>query len=132
MKNPSIFKLIILTIGAATALLLTRCSTEEVIVCGIENPCGIDEDLTWLDSEVKNQGELYNKYFYVSQAVYQGEIVFLFENCCPLCQTIILVKNCSGDTIGHLGYNEGDIDPEEISNSFVVWKAPENECVFIN
>jgi len=113
-------------------LLLSQCIKEEIIVCGIENPCSQGEDLSWLDTEVKNQVELYNKYFYVSQAIYEGEVVFLFENYCPMCNTIIYVKNCAGETIGHLGYDEGAINPDELSNIKVACKAPENECVFTN
>ncbi|MTI38604.1 hypothetical protein [Fulvivirga lutimaris] len=132
MKNRILTNLGILFIGTVIILLLSKCSKEEIIVCGIENVCGDVEDLSWFDEEVENQGELYNKYFYVSQAIYEGEVVFLFENCCPNCATIVPVKNCAGETLGHLGYDQGAIHPDEISDSFVIWKAPENQCVFID
>ena len=131
MKNRILTNLRILFIGTSVILLLSKCSTEEVIICGIENVCGQDQDLTWLYSEVENQNELYNKYFYVSQAIYEGKVVFLFENCCPSCNTITLVKNCAGETIGAIGSSDEDIKYDEISNARVFWKAPENECMFI-
>lgn len=132
MKNRILTNLVILFIGIVVILLLSKCSKEEIIVCGIENVCGEGEDLSWFAEEVENQGEMYDKYFYVSKALYQDEVVFVFENCCPNCGTIVPVKNCSGTTIGYLGSGEDAINSDELLNSVIIWKAPENECVFTN
>lgn len=132
MKNRNLTRLFIFLIGITTVMLLTKCNEEDEQMFRIITDCNQGEDISWFEKEVENQGELYNKYFYVSQAIYEGEIVFLFENCCPFCNTITPVKNCSGVTLGLLGISDEDIKYEELSNIKIVWKAPENECVFTN
>lgn len=130
MKNHILSSVFSFSVAVALVLLFSKCSKEEIIVCGMENICGEDEDLTWLKDEVENQGEMYNKYFYVSKAHYQGQVVFVFENCCPMCGTIIQVKNCSGELVGTVGPSEDQIDREDLSDFIVFWMSPENECVF--
>jgi hypothetical protein len=132
MKNRILHSVFSFTLAMVLVLLLSKCSKEEVIVCGIENVCGEVEDLSWFEAEVESQSEMYNKYFYVIKATYRGEVVFVFQNCCPNCGTIVPVKNCSGTTIGYLGSGEDAVNSDELLNSVIIWKAPENECVFTN
>ncbi|MEQ8245057.1 hypothetical protein [Fulvivirga sp.] len=132
MKNRILTNLVILFIGIVVILLLSKCSKEEIIVCGIENVCGDGEDSSWFAEEVESQSEMYNKYFYVIKATYRGEVVFVFQNCCPFCSTIVSVRNCAGATLGYLGTGEDAINTDEILNPVIFWKASENECVFTN
>lgn len=132
MKNRILHSVFSFTLAMVLVLLLSKCSKEEIIVCGIENVCGEGEDLSWFEEEVENQSEMYNKYFYVVKATYRGEVVFIFQNCCPFCSTIVTVKNCAGATLGYLGVGDDAINADEIIDPVIFWKAPENECVFAN
>lgn len=110
-------------------LILISCQNDDSL--RLENTCSVDnpiEELEWLREEIQQlisiDSDLY-RYFYISQATYENETVFIFDNCCPFCNSIVLVKNCKGETIGALG---SEIDHNSISDELVVWKPANYQC----
>lgn len=108
--------------------LLTSCSKEIPIttVCGVDNPI---EELDWLTMEVNNIDESLREYFYISKAQYNDQTVFIFGNCCPFCNTVVPVRNCSGELLGVLGSGDQDIDPKLVSQQDIIWKPVNFSCI---
>lgn len=97
--------------------------------CDILNPT---EDLTWLKSSIVEIGQDNNnewaQYAYIQQASYNNNTVFVFRNCCPLCNTIVPVKNCLGETIGIMGIGEDHIEFDQLLNKKTLWKSTTSLC----
>lgn len=71
--------------------------------CEVNNPL---EELDWLRSEVekrKNDSSETARYCYISQFEQNGITYFLYEDCDPLVDKVILVYNCAGENIGFIG-----------------------------
>lgn len=71
--------------------------------CGVENPL---EDLEWLRTEVerrKNDSSEDARYCYISLFEQNSITYFLYEDCNPLVDKIILVYNCEGENVGFVG-----------------------------
>lgn len=99
---------------------------EPDIICNVNNP---KTELTWLKAEVQRRQQNHTdveKYFYIQQATYNGQTVFMYNNCCPMCSTIVPVYNCQGELLFHLGQN-----PEEdkkIKDIKILWKPGNFAC----
>lgn len=109
-------------------LFMVGCNSDDVSlknICAVENPT---EELTWLREAIEelssNTSEL-RQYFFVSQGEYQNQTVFIFDNCCPFCNTVVQVMNCEGEVLGNLSDN---IDPFSISNKQIIWKPSDFNC----
>lgn len=93
-------------------------------LCGVDNPL---QDLPWLQEMVvlmeagKGSSRIY-QYFYVLQGELNGETVFIFDNCCPMCDTRVLTYNCRGEVVWE-GRNRDDVQHEK-----VLWKPEGFEC----
>jgi len=65
-----------------------------IAACDVNNP--IDE-LSWLKKQVSeienNEGEI-AKYFFIEIANYKNETVFIANNCCPICNTVVPIFDC--------------------------------------
>jgi hypothetical protein len=109
-------------------LCLGSCKEcEGPTVCGTENPT---EDLAWLKNLINEiKGNSFSKYNYIVQATYEGRTVFLVQNCCPFCATIVPVYDCEGNNLGYLT-GENGINPEKLRGEKVIWKPENSECVF--
>ena len=63
------------------------------------------EDLDWLKSLIEekesDESDL-SKYFYIEIAEFNSETVFIDNNCCPVCNTVIPVYNCEGEFLDFL------------------------------
>lgn len=110
------------------SLVISSCSKDEldpIQDCNTEN---VLQDLPWLVEliEAQEQSEIGKKYSYISKGIYQGQTVFSVQNCCPFCNSIYLIINCEGETLGFLG-SEG-IDPSSITDWEVIWRSSENTC----
>lgn len=96
--------------------------------CSVDDPT---KELEWLREEIEdreqNRDDLY-EYFFISQAGYEGETVFIYNDCCPNCNTVVRVLNCSGEQIGVVSPREGDIDRSQLTNVTVVWQPEGFEC----
>ena len=82
---------------------LSACDKDELRnTCNVENPV---EDLPWLKTRIESylqsdSSELdLSMYAYVAQATYKGETIFLFLNCCPLCNYVPQAYSCQGNLI---------------------------------
>ena len=102
---------------------------------GLDSACGTDnpiENLEWLAAEIENieSNEVLAQYFFITTAKYRGQTVFIFDNCCPFCGTVITVLDCEGELIGIVGPGEDDIDFSLLENDRILWKSENAACVF--
>ncbi|WP_346882898.1 hypothetical protein [uncultured Algibacter sp.] len=96
--------------------------------CNVSNPI---ENLAWLKEktqalEVTPQEML--KYVYVSEGEYMDNTVYIFADCCQLCNSVYIVYNCEGNTIGIIGNGEDFISPSILENGIVIWNADNSSC----
>ncbi|MFT6866281.1 MAG: hypothetical protein ACJA08_001112 [Cyclobacteriaceae bacterium] len=112
-----------------SSFLIFACNDDDVFenICSEDNPT---TDLDWLASEIQTleQSEL-SQFFYVSQAEYENMTVFIFGNCCPNCNTVIPVRNCSGELVGIIGNGDDDIEVSILTKDTIIWKPNNFECV---
>lgn len=121
----------ILTAG----LLLFSCSSDNDFqideiktLCSVEDP---STDLIWLTEEVNRRESNiteFSKYEYISQTINNGEIIIIYANCCPTCNSVALVFNCKGENIGSVG--DENIPLEVLNNDQIIWKPNNSECNF--
>ena len=108
-------------------ILLISCKEDNVTSnsCNVISPVS---DLNWISTQIQELEQNLNttsQYFYLTQATYDNETVFVFGNCCPFCNTISIVQSCTGQRIGVLGT---DIDMNELNEAKVIWKHPDSTC----
>ncbi len=113
------------------SFLVLSCSNDDglpvIAACGVANPI---EDLDWLETRVQELRDNVNEesqFFFVSQATFNNETVFIFDNCCPFCNTVSPVFNCSGELLGVLN---DEVPEAELSNSQVVYRPNDFSCEF--
>lgn len=86
------------------------------------------EDLQWLQDRVQELRDAESdeaRFFFVSQAVFRNETVFIFDNCCPFCNAVAPVFNCTGAQIGLLN---NEIPEAELVNVQVVFRPDDFGC----
>ena len=111
-----------MAIGLAFVL---ACSEDDSGNCLTES----EEGSNWLTIQIQDiQNSGIEEYFYVTQASYLGQTVFIFGNCCPFCLTITPVYDCSGEVLGILGTGPDAIDPSLIKNERLFWKPEDFVC----
>jgi len=94
--------------------------------CDVANPI---EDLPWLKAEIadRNDSEMERKYWYITQASYKVETVFIVKNCCPMCSMLPPpVYSCDGELL----FRATDEEYNRISHERIIWKSAEYECTF--
>lgn len=98
--------------------------TDPIRACNVENVL----DLSWLQELIAQteKFEIGRDYTFISMGIYDSQTVFLLNNCCPLCNSIVPVYDCSGNTLGTIG-SEG-ISADEITDLKVIWKSSNNSC----
>jgi hypothetical protein len=120
MKAPLIPMLLLLT---AAACHCDKNEPEPIKVCGVVDPV---ENLAWLKAIIDDYKKDTNgmlTYQYVQQSTYEGNTVFIFGNCCPVCDFVPLIKDCEGNTV--------EISPGgELGPNTVIWKPENSSCVF--
>jgi hypothetical protein len=104
-------------------------ASELVAPCGVYNPV---ENLEWLSNSIAQLEESRNSemypFYYVSQALYNGRVVFIFGNCCPYCNTTVPVLDCGGEFL----FNRFEQGKTHIfSDETVIWQAVGSKCNFI-
>ena len=109
-------------------LLVFSCSANDdkfEATCAVGNPI---EKLPWLKAEIEiresNTTDI-AEYFYIAQANYRAQTVFVFEDCCPICNTAILVYNCEGEVLGQV---HADIARDQIMNSKIIYRPDDFAC----
>ena len=91
--------------------------------CNVSNPI---ENLSWLKDKILEleQTSLYESgEIYISQANYNGNTIFIMGNCCAVCNTIVPIYNCKGESIGYIG--DDTFDSTILEKDVIIWK-PEN------
>ncbi|AZQ57448.1 hypothetical protein EJ994_00980 [Maribacter sp. MJ134] len=114
----------------ASFISLISCSTDDsnlpiIAACDTANPI---EDLTWLRAQtevIKNDQSDIAQYFFIEIAEYQNQTVFLANNCCPICGTVVPIYNCEGEQIGFLG---SDILMDELSDTRIIFSRDDFSC----
>jgi len=117
------------------SLMAFSCEKEDEVhllsssanTCTVNNPL---EELTWLKAEVQRRQQNpsdVEKYFYIQQAEYNGQTVFIYNNCCPMCGTIVPVYNCQGERI--LNLSDKPEEGKNLKNVRVLWKPSNYACV---
>lgn len=110
--------------------LSQSCSNDDedvpvISACDVNNPI---EDLPWLKAQVnqiiENNSDV-SKYFYMEITEYEGGTIFIANNCCPICGTIVPVYNCEGASLGLLN---DVIKSDEIKNSKIIFKRNDFTC----
>lgn len=102
---------------------ILSCDNEETI-CGVTNPI---EDLPWLKSMTQDiEASDFGQYTYIQQAHYFGQTVFIVNNCCPFCLSIVPVYNCEGELI----CNVGECVDKLLTHEKYIWAPANSSCVF--
>ena len=98
----------------------------EANTCNVANPV---EDIPWLKAEIAdlNDSELERKYWFITQASYKFETVFIVKNCCPMCNTLPPpVYACNGELL----FRGSDTQYKDIHGERIIWKSIEYSCTF--
>lgn len=93
--------------------------------CGVDNPI---KDLAWLKAyvdETEDSSQELSKYFYVLKGIYNEETVFIFDNCCPFCNTIVPVYDCEGKSLGFLN---DKVNRSEIKHTEIIYQPDNFAC----
>jgi len=96
--------------------------------CAVDNPV---EDLEWLKAEIERRNQNINddsKYCYISHFIYNNQSIFIYGDCDPRVDKIILVYNCSGESIGFIG--DGNFPMETLTEGNIIWKTNNFVCSF--
>ncbi len=107
------------------AFSLCSCGQDddaEKIACQSERPL---EELPWLRAEVQSildMGEQGNE-FYIEKGQLKGQTVFILNNCCALCNSVIPVLDCEGNVVSDLSGLESQ--GISLENMRLLWQ-PEN------
>jgi len=108
--------------------LFFSCSDNDDTVeaaCGVDNPI---EELPWLKAEIASRESKttdISKYFYIAQATYNSQTVYVYEDCCPVCNTAVLVYNCKGELLGQV---HAEITRKSLKNSKIIYKPDNFAC----
>ncbi len=125
---------ILMSIFIIPFILLGCNNDDDEIDCLFNDPV---QDLSWLNekiTEIENTSGDLLKYQFIDQAIYQeslfhkGKTVFIFNNCCPNCNTVVPVHNCNGEFIGLIGPADGFINPNRVTGSKSIWFPDNSEC----
>lgn len=113
-----------LSILISIFILSFSCKNDDdnlINTCSISNPI---EELVWLKERIEQlSNSNTDGYFYVSQNTLNGETVFIFPDCCPVCDTVTLVYDCEGNNIGSVG--DENISISILDDDIIIWK-PKN------
>ena len=118
--------------AAAISLMAFSCDKEENYIAPLGNACSVNnpaEDLAWLKAEIQRLEQLNSdiaKYFYIQQAEYKQQTVFIYNNCCPMCGTIVPVYNCQGELLFYLSDKPEEV--KNIKNQTVIWQPKDYAC----
>lgn len=107
-------------------LLTFSCSEDPdpVKACQVDNVL----ELPWLQELIAEteKFEIGRDFTYITMGTYDSQTVFVLRNCCPLCNSVSPVFDCSGNPLGVIG-SDGIVF-DEISDREVIWKSSNNSC----
>ena len=116
--------------SAFLLFIMTSCNysdnDDKNNTCNVSNPI---EDLTWLKdkiTELEQTSSYESGEIYISQANYNGNTVFIMGNCCAVCNTIVPIYNCEGESIGYIG--DDTFDSTILEKDVIIWKPEYFVC----
>ncbi len=98
MKKPLLFVILLLL-----TFFSCKCDDNFNNTCNVSNPI---EELEWLKEafeELKQSSLAHTGEVYISQTHYRFSTIFIFGNCCALCNSILSVYNCEDRILGYIG-----------------------------
>jgi hypothetical protein len=108
------------------AIAVFSCSDDPkpIQACNVDNVF----DLPWLDQEISEMedSEFGREYNFIAMGIYNSQTIFEFGNCCPTCNSVYPVKDCTGNTLGAIGQN--GITYDQITERKIIWKSSTNSC----
>jgi len=110
------------------AFTLFACSDKDDgqhTICGVMDPT---EELEWLKTEItirRRDVSENAKFYYIAQADYENETVFLYLDCDPKADIAPEVRNCEGELLGSIGK---EFAQEEFKNSKNIFVPIGFEC----
>ncbi|SRR6056297_436020 len=114
-------KKIILLLCFCTLICCTNDNTEVPVNEASETENPID-NLPWLKTLInefkEDQSDLAG-FFFIEIAEYSEETIFMSNNCCPICGTVVPIYNWKGESLGFLN---DQIPVEKIRNSRIIFK----------
>lgn len=100
---------------------LSACNNSQTI-------CDLPEDSRpgWMEELISEleKGSAF-EYHYIVSGKFQGLQVFVLKNCCPFCNSVFVVYNCSGEELGMLG---GKIEDQDVTQQEYYWAPAAAEC----
>lgn len=111
------------------ALFVSSCVSHDFPLantCNVANPI---EELPWLKAQVAdlNNSEYQRKFWYITQANYYHQTVFIVNNCCPNCLTLPSpVYACTGELL----FRGNDERFNDVNDQRLLWKSDEYACTF--
>ena len=94
-----------------------------LIACKDDKELDDDTIPDWLVEKIDElEKSSIRQYFYVVSAEYNGERVFRFANCCPMCSTVYILYTVDGTEVKNA-------DPSKVKNEKIIWKPDDFSCV---
>ena len=82
------------------------------------------ENLVWLQEMAENLSEgNMSEYSYIKQATYKGQTVFFPFNCCPHCNTALILYDYNGNAI-----QGEDFVLNDLKNQKLIWQPTNSIC----
>jgi hypothetical protein len=108
-------------LGLMVGMIMLSCE-EEFSICDLPK----NSIPSWMEILIdENAQSDLSGYFYFQTAEYEGQQVFIANNCCPNCSTVVSVYNCKGEVIGNL---RGEINIEDLENLRLFWSPKNSQC----
>ena len=83
------------------------------------------ENLAWLQEMAENlSARSLSEYSYIKQATYKGQTVFFPFNCCPHCNTALILYDSSGNAI------QEDYTMDDLEDQKLIWHPANSTCSF--
>ena len=118
-------------LAVAFVLIISQsCNNDDeslpiISACDVTNPI---ENLPWLKTQVEeiieNKSDI-APFFFIEIAEYRGETIFISNNCCAICGTIVPIYNCRGELLGLLN---DEIKINEVMNVQTIFSRPDSTC----
>lgn len=83
---------------------------------------------TWFQDLIGNRDDFTDFYRWVMLGNYIGKRVVILGNCCPQCNSVVVVYDCEGNSLGLLGNGSEDIRLDDISDLTTLLHG--SECMF--
>ena len=101
-------------------LILSACENKDTIpICGNLN----EEESNWIQNQIENIKQNGDRYSYVVQAKYNGELVYSFQGCDPAALYAIIYFRCNGEQISNA-------ELDEFTNQQIIWRPDNSVCNF--